>query len=158
MRGAMKERSQFRMVLCGHKAVEAGAVCIILMVQRQLLDITLAHVLIAAKTGLIAVSPALGLTFTRYARHFLNRWTSAALLGVCTFGADAVVHASHYPGAYTEAALTGAGAALFSVAVSYTPFGKRIDRLAEAFLGLEAHAAFPSSGPGRSGILPRPHR
>ena len=132
-----RERQQFRVVLCGHKALEVGAVCIILMVQGQLLDITLAHVLIAVKTGLIAVSPALGLTFTRHARHFLNRWSSAAFLGVCTFAADALVHGSHYPAAYTEAALTAAGAFLFSVAVSCTPVGKRIDRLAEAFLGAD---------------------
>ena len=130
----LPERQQFRLALCGHKAVEAGAVCVILMVQGHLLDVTLAHVAIAAKTGLLAVAPALWLTFTSYARHFVNRWSSSAFFGVCTFAADAVIHASHYPGAYTEAALTGAGAFLLSLAVSYTPVGKRIDRMAETFL------------------------
>lgn len=128
-----KKRGQFRLVLCGHKAVEAGAVCLVLMVQGHLGDVTLTHAGIAAKTGLLAVSPALALTFSQYARHFVNRWTSAAFLGVCTFGADAVIHASHYPGEYTEAALTAAGAFLFSLVVSYTPLGARIDRLAESF-------------------------
>jgi len=132
-----KQRGQFRLVLCGHKAVEAGAVCLVLMVQGHLGDVTLAHVGIAAKTGLLAVSPALALTFSQYARHFLNRWTSATFIAVCTFGADAVIHASHYSGEYTEAALTAAGAFLFSLVVSYTPLGTRIDRLAESFFDSE---------------------
>ena len=78
--------------------------------------------------------PVLGVSFTRHARHFVNRWTTSAFLGICTFLADAVVHKSHYPGEYTEAAFTGLGACAFSVAISYTPLGKRIDRLAEHFL------------------------
>ena len=69
-----------------------------------------------------------------HARHFLNRWTSSAFLGACTFFADALSHPSHYPGAYLEAALTAAGAFLFSLAVSYTALGRWIDRLAEGFL------------------------
>jgi hypothetical protein len=106
----------------------------ILMVQGHLLELTLAHLFIAGKTGLLAVVPALCVTFTRHARLFINRWAASALLGLFTFLADALVHASHYPGAYTEAALTGAGAFVFSILVSYTPLGKRIDHLAEAFL------------------------
>jgi hypothetical protein len=86
------ERHQFRLALCGHKAVEAGTVCVLLMVHGQLAMVTLAHVGIASKTGLMAVFPALGITFTRYARHFArhfaNRWTSSA------------------PGEYTKAALS----------------------------------------------------
>jgi hypothetical protein len=130
----LHEKHQFRLALCGHQAVEAGAVCMLLMVQGHLGVVTMAHVEIASKTGLLAVFPALGITFTRYARHFANRWTSSAFLGLCTFFADAAIHASHYPGEYTEAALTGLGAFVLSVAISYTPVGKKIDRLAEHFL------------------------
>jgi hypothetical protein len=106
----------------------------LLMVQGQLAAITLTHVGIASETGLLAIVPVLGVSFTRQARHFANRWTTSALLGVCTFVADAAVHASHYAGEYTEAALTGLGAFVFSVVISYTPIGKRLDRLAEHFL------------------------
>jgi integral membrane sensor domain MASE1 len=127
-------RHQFRLVLCGHKAVEAGAVCALLMVQGHLGMITMTHVEIASKTGVLAVAPVLGVSFTKYARHFANRWMSSALVGVFTFLADAMVHESHYGGEYTEAALTGLGAFVFSVIVSYTPLGKKIDRLAEEFL------------------------
>jgi hypothetical protein len=104
------------------------------MVQGHLGAITMTHLEIASQTGLLAVAPVLGVSFTRQARHFANRWTTSALLGGCTFFADAAVHASHYPGEYTEAALTGIGAFVFSVAISYTPIGKRLDRLAENFL------------------------
>jgi len=127
-------RQQFRLALFGHKTVEAGAVCVVLMVQGHLAGITLAHVVVATKTGLLAMSPVLAVTFSRYARHFVNRWTSSAFFGLCTFIADASIHASHYPGEYSEAALTAVGACVFSVAVSYTPIGRRIDHLAEAFL------------------------
>ena len=131
----------YRAVLCGHKAVEAGAVCLLLMVQGDLGAVTLSHLAIAAKTGALAVSPAIALTFTRYAYHLTNRWTVSALLGICTFATDAILHASHYPGAWTEAAFTGAGAFTLSIAVSYTRLGKRIDRLAERFFITGSHGA-----------------
>ena len=130
--------------MCGHKTVEVGAVCLLLMVQGDLAGVTLAHLGIASKTGLLGVFPILGITYTKQARHLANRWTSAGLLALCTFAADALVHASHYPGALTEAALTGAGAFLFSLAVSYTPLGKKIDRLAEPFAG-PLHSASSSA-------------
>jgi hypothetical protein len=139
----LSEKHQYRLALCGHKAVEAGAVCLVLMSQGRLAEMGLPHLFIASKTGLLAVFPALGVTFTKYARHFSNRWTASLFLGACTFFADALAHPSHYPGAYTEAALTAIGACAFSLAISFTPIGKRIDRLTETFLfgpNLEAEA------------------
>jgi hypothetical protein len=117
--------------MCGHKAVEIAGVCVLLMVQGDLAGVTLTHLAVASKTGLLGVTPLLGVSFTGYARYLTNRWTSSALVGISTFAADAFVHASHYPGAYTEAALTAIGAFAFSLAVSFTPVGKRIDRMAE---------------------------
>ena len=128
------KKHQFRLAVCAHKAVEVGGVCMILMVQGNLAGLTLGHIGIASQTGLLAVVPVLGVTLTRYARHLTNRWTSSVFLAVCTFVADAAIHASHYPGAYTEAAFTAVGAFVFSVAVSYTPVGRRIDRLAETLV------------------------
>ncbi len=122
---------QFRAALCGHKAVEIAGVCVLLMVQGDLAGVTLTHLAVASKTGVLGVTPLLGVTFTRYAKHLTNRWAASALVGASTFVADAIVHGSHYPGAYTEAALTAIGAFAFSLAVSFTPVGKRIDRMAE---------------------------
>lgn len=140
----LHDRHRFRLVLCGHKAVEVAAACLLLMVQGDLAGVTLAHVAIASKTGLLAVSPVLGVTFTRYARHFGNRWISSALVGVFTFVADALAHESHYQGAYSEAAFTALAAFAFSIAVSFTPLGKRIDALAESFLGEHHHDSLAS--------------
>jgi hypothetical protein len=131
-RTALHERHRFRLALCGHKAVEVAGVCVLLMVQGDLAGITLTHLAIASKTGILGVFPMLGVTFTHHAHHLANRWTSSALVAVSTFAADAAVHASHYPGAYTEAALTAVGAFVLSLAISFTPLGKRIDRLAES--------------------------
>ena len=89
------------------------------MVQGQLGQATLGHFLIASKTGALTVFPLLGITLTRLARHFANRWLSATFVAVCAFFADAVIHESHYPGAYTEAAFTAAGAFALSVILSY---------------------------------------
>jgi hypothetical protein len=133
LQAVLHEKHRFRLALCGHKTVEVGAVCVLLMVQGDLAGVTLAHLAIAGKTGLLGVFPLVGITFTQHAKRLADRWTASALVGVCTFFADAVIHPSHYPGAYTEAALTAVGAFLFSLAVSFTPLGKRLDRLAEGF-------------------------
>jgi hypothetical protein len=139
----LDDKNQFRLVLIGHKAVEVGIVCLLVMVKGHLGDVTLTHLLIATKTGLLTVCPALGVTFTRYARYFANRWSSSAFVGICTFFADALIHQSHYPGRYTDAILTAIGAFAFSILISYTPIGKQVDRLAEAFL--HHHLATTSS-------------
>jgi hypothetical protein len=117
------------------------------MVQGHLGDVTAAHLAIAAKTGLLAVLPPLWLTFTRHARLLAGKWTAASILGVCTFAADAAIHSSHYPGEYTEAALTGLGAFLFSLVVAQTPLGHRIDHLAEALFGALSEPGRSADGP-----------
>lgn len=134
LKNLIHRKHQFRLMLCGHKVVETGTACLLLMVQGQIAEATLGHVLVAAKTGILTVFPLLGITLTRYARHFANRWMSALFVAACAFFADAVIHKSHYSGEYSEAAYTAAGTFLLSVAVSYTPIGKQIDRLAEVFL------------------------
>ena len=128
------KRHKFRLALCGHKAVETGAACLLLMVQGQLAQATLGHFLIASETGILTVFPLLGITLTRHARHFANRWVSGTFVALCSFFADALIHRSRYPGDYAEAALTALGAFVLSIAVSYTPVGKHLDRLAEGFL------------------------
>jgi hypothetical protein len=110
----------------------------LLMVQGHVGEITAGHVAIASETGVLAILPALALTFTQYGRYLTNRWTSSLFIGLCGFVADAFVHASHYPGAYTEAVLTGLGTTAASVVVSYTPIGKRIEQLAEPLLHRQA--------------------
>lgn len=131
----VRGKTAFRLALCGHKAAEVSGVCLVLMVQGHLLAVTAAHLVVAGKTGVLAILPALAITYTRRATRLItNRWSSALFLGACGFVADAIVHQSHYPGAYTEAALTGIGTTGASILVSYTPLGKRIERLSEHLL------------------------
>lgn len=131
------------------------------MVQGQLMDATLSHLLIATKTGLLAMAPALSLTLTRHARHLANKWAAALFFGLCTFVADAAIHASHYPGEYSEAAFTGVGAFVLSLAVASTPLGKRIDALAEKVSHLPAssggRATLRSTAPASTSSM-APHR
>jgi len=134
----LHKKHQFRLALCGHKVVETGFACFMFMVQGQVSETTLGHFLIASQTGVLTVFSLLGITLTRHARHFANRWVSALFVAVCAFLADALVHGSHYLGAYTEAALTALGAFALSIAVSYTPVGKQMDGLAESFLHVDA--------------------
>jgi hypothetical protein len=129
----MHGRHQYRLAMCGHKAVEVAGVCMLLMVQGNIAGLTVTHLGVATQTGLLAVVPVLGITLTRDVHHLANRWAASSVLAVCTFVADAAIHGSHYPGAYTEAALTAVGAFVFSVAVSYTPLGHRIDAVVESF-------------------------
>jgi hypothetical protein len=96
-------------------------------------------IVVASKTGVLAIFPALGVSMTKRARHLANRWTSSIFIGTCGFVADALIHESHYPGAYTEAGLTAIGTFALSIAVSYTRIGKYVDRLAEAFLDSPQH-------------------
>src|SRR5262249_17831881 len=121
LKAMIHKRHQFRLMLCGHKAVETGAACLLFMVHGHLGQATLGHFLIASKTGALTLFPLRGITVTRYAGHFANRWMSALFVAMCAFFADAVIHGSHYPGAYTEAAFTAAGAFALSVILSYTP-------------------------------------
>jgi hypothetical protein len=139
------KKHQFRLMLFGHKAVETGAACLLLMVQGQLAQATFGHFLVASETGVLTVVPLLGITLTRQARHFTNRWISAMFVGICAFVADAIIHGSHYPGAYTEAAWTAMAASALSVVISYTQVGKQIDRLAEAFLHHDARLPAPEN-------------
>ena len=137
----VKKQHQFRAALCAHKAAEVAGVCMVLMVQGSLAGLTLGHVGIATQTGLLAIVPVLGVTLTRWARHLVNRWTSSALLALFTFFADVAIHASHYPGVYTEAALTGIGAFFFSVVISFTRLGQYIENLGESLVHHGTHGS-----------------
>ena len=58
LKAAIHKRHQFRLMLCGHKAVETGAACLVFMVQGQLGQATLGHFLIASKIGMLMVFSA----------------------------------------------------------------------------------------------------
>jgi hypothetical protein len=49
MLGPLHEKHKYRLMLCSHKAVEVGAVCLALMVQGNLGGITVGHLATASK-------------------------------------------------------------------------------------------------------------
>ncbi len=91
--------------------VEAGAACLVTMVQGNLLALGLSHWIIASQTGLIAgTAAAAAITFTR----IRNRFVIATTLGVLTFAVDYFMHPGMFGSAATEAMVTGLGAAVLS--------------------------------------------
>ena len=94
---------------------EAGAACLVTMVQGNLLLIGLSHWISASQTGLVAgTAAATAITLAKTD----NRLALATILGTSTAIVDYFVH----PGmigeaAITEAVITGLGAAVLSYAV-----------------------------------------
>ena len=90
---------------------EAASVCLVTMVQGNLLVVTAAHLIIASQTGLIAGAiAALGLYFARANTRLVISMT----LGVITTVVDYLVHPGMFGSAVTEAVVTGVGAAILS--------------------------------------------
>lgn len=94
---------------------EAGAACLVTMVQGNLLLIGLSHWISASQTGLVAgTAAATAITLTKTD----NRLVLAAILGASTAVVDYFVHPGMIGEApFTEAIITGLGAAVLSYAV-----------------------------------------
>ena len=96
---------------------ESTTACLFMMVQGNVLVLTLGHWLIASQTGLIAGGlTAAALMFTRTDK----RWVIAIVLGSVTAVVDFFVHPGMLESAILEALLTGVGAGLLSLAVGYS--------------------------------------
>jgi len=104
-----------KLVPYAENIAESGAACLLTMVQGNLLLIGASHWITASTTGLIAgTAAATALTVAKTD----NRLVIAGILGSVTAVVDYFVH----PGmigesAFTEAAITGLGAAVLSYAV-----------------------------------------
>ena len=87
-----------------------------MMVQGNLLGLTLGHWLIASETGIVAgVVASVAILVARTSR----RWVVAIVLGLVTAVVDFFVHPGMFDSVVLEAALTGLGAALLSFGVGY---------------------------------------
>lgn len=84
------------------------------MVQGNLLSLTLAHWLIASRTGLLAGTMAAAGIWVMGERR---RWMVALLLTGTTLLADWLSHPSHFAGALGEAIVTALAAGALSLAV-----------------------------------------
>ena len=87
-----------------------------MMVQGNVLVLTLGHWLIASQTGLIAGGlTAAALLFAKPEK----RWVIAIVLGSVTAVVDYLVHPGMLQSAILEAIVTGVGAGLLSLAVGF---------------------------------------
>jgi hypothetical protein len=93
---------------------ESAMACLVTMVKGNVLALSLGHLVIASKTGIIAgvvASVAVLLAKTH------KRWVAAAILGLATAIVDFYVHPGAFGTLTTEAIVTGAGAAVLSYVV-----------------------------------------
>lgn len=95
---------------------ESTVACMIAMTQANVLLATASHWVVAAQTGIIAGSATAALVFLSRAR---KRWVVSSLLGVLTAAVDFLVHPGAFGPVFMEAAVTGAIAALLSLAVGW---------------------------------------
>ena len=94
---------------------EATVACLITMVQGNVLSIGVGHLIIASQTGLTAgaVTTIIVVTSKTHKRVLV-----AVLLGLITTVIDYMIHPGMIGSVFTEAIVTGIGAALLSFGVS----------------------------------------
>jgi hypothetical protein len=93
---------------------ESTMACLVVMVQGNLLALTVGHLLVASQTGIIAGAiAAVGIV----AAKVNQRWKISLILGFATAVVDYFVHPGMLGPAATEAVVTGAGAAVLSYLV-----------------------------------------
>jgi hypothetical protein len=90
---------------------QSATACLVTMVQGNLLTLTLAHWLIASRTGLLSGTVA---TASIWLLGERRRWVVAAVLTATTIGADYLSHPGHFGGVVTEAVVTGLAAGALS--------------------------------------------
>jgi hypothetical protein len=94
---------------------ESGIACLLTMVQGNVVALGLSHWIVASQTGLLA-GAIVGTTVI--ASNLRRPWVVSLVLGVVTAAVDALVHpASLGFATLIEAAVTGAGAFVLSLAV-----------------------------------------
>ena len=91
---------------------ESACSCLIMMVQGNMLLLTLGHWLIAMETGIFAGTIATALILKG---RVTRPWVISVILGIVTAVIDFLVHPGRYVSILLEAALTGLGAAILSL-------------------------------------------
>ena len=105
--------------LFSKRIVEATSACLIMMTQGKLLAITLGHWVVALKTGFLTGLMAVAVSIFGNQQYQDNKYVVAGMVGFLTAIADLIVHPTHFGGVYTEAIVTGIGAGLLCIALSY---------------------------------------
>lgn len=90
---------------------ESTTACLVMMVQGNVLALTVGHLAIASQTGVIAGAVASVVVLAARTR---TRWIASVVLGVVTATADFFVHPGQFGPVFAEALATGLGAGLLS--------------------------------------------
>ena len=90
---------------------ESSTACLVMMVQGNILIITLGHLAISFETGIIAGAVASIVVLAARAR---TRWIISVVLGAVTAVVDFFVHSGQFGAVFAEALATGLGAGLLS--------------------------------------------
>jgi hypothetical protein len=99
--------------------LESLTACVLIMVQGNILAITLKHWFVATKTGLLTGIMAVAVAIFGNEELQHNKYALAGMTGFLTTIADFFVHPSHFGGQYTESIVTGIGAGLLCFALSH---------------------------------------
>jgi len=114
-----------RLAIFSRHLTQSTLACVTAMTQGDLSAVTLYHWQVAIQTGLLVGLLAVLFSFTKIKDWQSTRVgiTLVALIG--TFIADLMVHPTHFGAVWTEALVTGLGAAALALITSYLP----LDRL-----------------------------
>ena len=104
---------------------ESTTACLVMMVQGNMLALTLAHLAIASETGIIAGALT---SIVVFAARTNMRWIISVVLGVVTAVVDFFVHPGQFGPAAAEALATGLAAGLLSYLVGMAIRGYRARR------------------------------
>jgi hypothetical protein len=97
---------------------EATPSCLMLMVQGNVLALTIPHWIKALQVGGLTGLLAVIVSFSERKELQDNKFVIAGLTGFLTTVADFLLHPSHFGGQSTEAIVTGIGAGLLCLALS----------------------------------------
>jgi hypothetical protein len=118
-----------RLLILARHVAQSAAACMTAMTEGDFQKVTLQHWEIALTTGVVAGLFGVAVSLGPLIRFYDNRWSFAAIAFFGTVIADWWSHPSHFGGPFGEALVTGLGAALLSMLVSYTPIGSRLEKL-----------------------------
>jgi len=101
------------------RVLEAGTSCLIFMTSGNVIGLTSKHFMNAGKTGAITGLMAVFLSIFAKKEYKDNKSVVAGAVGFLTAITDLFIHPTHFGGPQTEAIVTGIGAGLLCLALSY---------------------------------------
>lgn len=122
---------KFKLAVFGRHLCQSTAACLTAMTQGDLTTLTLIHWQVALITGSLTGLVGIMFTFGKLIKLQKNRYGVALVALFGTVIADYANHPTHFGNAWTEAVVTGLGAATLCLLMSFTPVGKAIEKMSK---------------------------